>query len=115
MSLFNRSIDIKLSSTDIEAILCALPIVADFPADSEAQQLINSALCVSVSEKLHSRRTDLSPNEWRIISIAVYCGREFTAGRLPDLQPPENIARQLRSHFFAYNRLCDLLSPYLDM
>lgn len=101
------------SGEDVLAIVAALPLVSAFGADTEIQQSINESLCLSASEKLVNRFTDLIPNEVRVVALSIELAREVLAGHIVIDVGPETMDK-IRPHIFTYNRLYSAFGPLLD-
>lgn len=106
--------NIDLSTSDILAILAALPLVPAFGADSDIQQHINQALCLSAAEKLSKFSTDalrsITANEFRVIAASVGLADDFLAGRIQiDLEADEYDA--IKPYMFTYSRLAGFFDP----
>ena len=50
---------LSLSGMDIEAILTALPIVENYPADTPEQEILNDLCCQSARRKILSRNNKI--------------------------------------------------------
>lgn len=96
---------IHLSATDVDAILVALGIIpyADFDTPPEQMEL-NCFLAQSAAQKLIAKKSDLSPNETRIIGASVILARDCLSG-LADISIPSSLRNNLQPYFFNYNRL----------
>lgn len=103
----------RFSSSDVSSILAALPLVAAFGADTAAQQQINTDLCISVSQKLMNRSSEIIPNEFRVMAGAVMLARDFLAGRI-DLDVDEELQNELKPYLFSYNHLSSVFEPVLE-
>lgn len=100
----------SLSAEDVSAITAALPLVLQFSADTEEQDMLNEMAVESAWNKLVNRDEHFSMNEMRVIYIAVGLAKEHLSGHLPlDLAPDE--VAELRRHFFTYNRLYSVFDP----
>lgn len=107
MSKNPKGPNLHLTATDVEAILCALPLMDCIEAQTPAQQELNSAAMSSAAKKLTSHGSQLDANDLRVISASLFIAREFLAGRMPELgsfvEPDHQAA--LRRHLFTINRL----------
>lgn len=99
--------NIHLSQTDLDAILCALPLISYFDAGSDRQNQINDALMMTAAEKLSSRNTNLVPNEYRVIYTAVALAVNLE-NFLPESAIDPEWRQELKQHFFALNRIHEL-------
>ncbi len=103
----------SLSNEDVLAILAALPLVPAFDVGTEIQQSLNENLCLSAMNKLVEKRTELIPNEIRVIALSIELAVDFLAGRL-ELDIDQETASEIRLHIFTYNRLHEAFGPLLD-
>lgn len=103
-----------LSGMDIDAILAALPIVENFPADTPEQDLLNMRCCQSVRAKFLVGRKDFTPNELRVIAVAVYSAADYLAGRMPELESIHPNISELRKYALVYPGLRNHFQPMLD-
>lgn len=104
--------NISLSKQDVDAILCALPLISYLETDTPAQKEINIALATTATEKLIAHNANFVPNEIRVIYTAVACAanlEEFFPGN--EIEPEWKA--ELRKHFFVLNRLYNLTKDYL--
>ena len=120
MSKKPSHLKLNLTGSDIEAILCALPLVGIIGSDSEAQDAVNAALCESVAEKLSRHEIGMNANEVRVISAALQIAVLILTDPGADLAGAieEDFRRNLSIRFFTINRLndrfLDALRPLLD-
>lgn len=63
--------------------------------------------------KLVNGRTDLIPNEMRVVVLSIELAVDFLAGRIKLDVDPET-ASEIRPHIFTYNHLHDAFGPLLD-
>ena len=103
-----------LSGMDIEAILTALPIVENFPADTLEQDLLNKRCCQSVRARFIAGRKDFTPNELRVIAVAVYSAAEYQAGHMPELEHIHPNISELRKYALVYPGLRNYFRPMID-
>lgn len=101
--------DLLLSASDIEAILCVLPLVSYGITDTVEQAAANTRHSISASDKLSNGILSLTPEEYWVIYLAVASALDILEGvdvdyleGLPLDQPWQD---ELRKNFFAYNRL----------
>lgn len=107
--------NLSLSGDDVQAILCALPLVLDLGAETTPQQMANKMLCESAVKKLISQKTDFTSNELRVVAAASLCASEYLAGHLPDLLLDDTLDADLKKYFFTYNRLNSYFRPMLEI
>lgn len=103
----------SFSGEDVTAIVAALPLVPAFGANTEIQQSINESLCLSAMNKLADGKTDLIPNEVRVIALSIELAADFLAGRIK-LDVDQETVSEIRPHIFTYNRLYESFGPLLD-
>lgn len=104
--------NISLSKQDVDAILCALPLISYYETEDPLQQEINTTLAESASEKLMAHNSDFLPNEIRVIYAAIACAVNFET-HFPGLELDPEWKEELRLHFFTLNRLHDLAKDYI--
>ena len=104
----------KLSGAHIEAILAALPIIENYPAATPNQQFLNSMSCQEARSKLLSWRKDFSPNELRVIAVAVVYASEYLSGRMPELEKLLPGTSAIRQYALSYVQLRNYFSPLLS-
>ena len=97
---------------DIPALLAALPLVISIPTDTPVQQEVNALLCATAGQKLASHR-QVTPNEFRIIAVAVIAARDVLSGKL-ELNIDTQVKAALSPYFFTYFRLASELEKILD-
>lgn len=99
--------NIQLSKQDVDAILCALPLISYYESESEMQDRINYTLMESAMEKLASRNANFLPNEYRIIYTAIALAVNMET-HLPGVRIDPEWKADLQRHFFTLNRLHEL-------
>lgn len=113
----NKNNKINLSNSDIQAIICALPLVTYARTDSPEQAMINKLCCDSASRKLLNHIVPLHDNEWRVIAAAVDIALDVISGDdLSYLEGPAIDAQwrsELSKGFFTYNRLSPIFANQL--
>lgn len=99
--------EISLSGSDVEAILCALPLVTELDTSTPHQAAVNAALCASASKKLSSGAIHLTPNEIRVVSVALNAAVLLLSGQCPEFF--DGIDKEWKSilspYFFSLNKL----------
>lgn len=105
-----------LSDSDIEAILCALPLVLEIGADSPAQEALNTSCCTSAGEKLIAHSPNLSANEIRVISVAITAAVLLLSGKGAGFVPniDSEWKAELSKHLFTLNRLDPIFQGFVD-
>ncbi len=101
------NVNLRLKSSDVEAIACTLPLLDYIEADTPEQQDRNFICANSALEKLLARSGPLDANETRVIAASLTLAKLFLAGKMPELGPyidPEHLA-DLKKYFFNINRL----------
>ena len=103
----------SLTSGEADAILCALPLVRNLGAENPIQAQINAQACQTAGAKLRAHSGSLTPNEFRVCSLAVDLALEILRGDT-DLAFAADVdvvwLRELGQWLFTYNRL----QPMLD-
>ena len=103
----------SFSSEEVAAITTALPYVIQLRADTPAQDMLNQLNVVSAGQKLARKEKDFTPNELRVIYIAVSLAKAYLGGEQPlDLTNSE--AASLRKHLFTFNSLYEKFYPYFQ-
>ena len=108
--------NLNLSSSDVSAILCAIPLILQIETGIPAQNLINSASCESASRKLHKHAPSFSADEIRIISCAIDAALCVISGdETADMFDVDaDWMRDLSRHFFTLNRLNPIYKGLVD-
>lgn len=105
----NSKIDTKLTSSDIDAILCALDLVSATKSGNYNQDFLNALNCKSASQKLLLRSTTFSDNELRVIFVGIGFALDLITGANNPLISMDELdlewQNDLKKNFFAYNRL----------
>lgn len=102
-------IGISLSAEDINAIVCALPLVANAVADSPEQTELNRICCTTAAEKLVNRCSVFSANEIRVIDVAIEFALLYLGGSstpfvsVLDVDPEWR--KDLSRYLFTYTKL----------
>jgi len=98
---------LSLSSSDAEAILCALPLITEIGAATPIQAALNAQSCTSAAKKLLSATPVFTSNELRVISASITASVLLLSGSVEcglDKVSSER-KRELSKHFFTLNRL----------
>lgn len=104
---------LKMSGTDVEAILAALPIAENFPVKSPEQRHRNLICCLSARKKLLAGEKDFTQNELRVIAISVCYVSEYLSGRMPELEDLHPNVSAIRRYSLSYIRLSAYFLPQL--
>lgn len=102
-----------MSFADVQAILTALPIVENFPADSPIQKSVNHLCCQGARQKLLSGRKDFTQNELRVIAASVCYAAEYLAGRMPELAALHPNISEVQQFALSYVRLSGYFLPQI--
>ena len=98
----------KLTRNDADAILCALPLIMNIGPENPTQAQINANSCLTAGSKLHSMSGSLTPNEFRVCSLAVDLALDILHGNT-DLACIVGVdadwKQELGQWFFTFNRL----------
>jgi hypothetical protein len=92
---------------DVEAILCALPLVSYYESGSALEDQLNYAFMSTAIEKLESRNPALVQQEYRIIFIAAALAVNPEV-YLPGVRLDPEWKADLKRHFFLLNRIHEL-------
>jgi len=121
--------NITLGFSDLEAIICALPLAQQIPADSPDQQLQNDLALQITAEKLldfldssvSSRKNSpcqirLTPNDHRVIYCAITAALAVLSGKDIgcDFQIDNEHRTELSKHYFSLNRLSPSFEALVD-
>lgn len=100
---------ISLSPDDVDAILCALPLVADADVDSPMQARLNRLSCNAAANKLTTGSSALSAEDLRVISVAIDFALDVISGTGNEFVSTSDIDAEwladLSKYLFVYNRL----------
>lgn len=113
--------NLHLSGTDVDAILCSLPLLDYIEADTPAQQAQNSKDIESATNKLLTlnAHTRLDANEMRVIAAALTLALGLLYDNFPELKPfvDADHLNKIQRYFFVINRLeplfNDAIAPLL--
>lgn len=104
-----KTISYKLSDGDIKAIVAALPIALEFDLfmnTSKIQSDLNKASIESAGVKLLNKNLDLTPNEIRVIGLAVGLATAFlTDPDSLDFELDEDSMHAIQPYIFTYQKL----------
>ena len=104
-------LDYQFSQRDIDALISALPLVPLLKTD--VQQVRNTQLSISVGKKLLSRDCSISPEEFRVMAVAV----EAALAVLSDAPSLEYLASKkvpLQRHSFTFHHLHAVFDPVVE-
>lgn len=112
-----RLANLKLSHSDFDAILCALPLISWYEADTPLQSQINALLCDTASQKIMQGVKDFSPDETRVIAAAISLAKFLLSGESdPNCPAVDSEWRaDLCKYLFAYNRLDPIFQEIVDL
>ena len=106
-------LDYQFSQRDIDALISALPLVPLLQAKTDVQQVRNTQLSISVGKKLLSRDRSISPEEFRVMAVAV----EAALAVLSDAPSLEYLASKkvpLQRHSFTFHHLHAVFDPVVE-
>lgn len=103
----------RFSAGEISAIMAAIPLIYYVEADTEAQTQINYQLAYSLGNKLAAGDLSLSPNEIRIMHIAVCLALDAFSADAESYYDSEDIDA-VKPYFFEYNHLNQVFEPLID-
>ena len=104
-------ISYAFNNSDIEAITYALSIVPDLNlAENETQAEINHQLCYSAAQKLANHDINVTPDEFRIILVALQAAKFIIHG---DIEVDPVVRRECNSYFFTINKLLSVFEKQL--
>lgn len=96
--------NIQLSAMDVDAILCALPLISYYDTGSDIQNQINFDLMNSAMDKLSTKNPGFLPNEYRVIYTAVALAVNIET-HLSGIEIAAEWKAELKRHFFTLNRI----------
>ena len=98
-----KHISYSFSSSDIEAILYTLSV---FPSleleESDYQAEINYQCCLSAGQKLISRNTNITPNEFRVILASLEAAQLINCG---EIEVDDDTKKECINYLFTINKL----------
>lgn len=98
-----RNISYAFSDSDIETILYTLSILPSLELeDIEAQAAINYQCCRSAGEKLILHKTDIKPNEFRVIIASLQAAQLINQGKF---EVPPDVKKECNNYLFSINKL----------
>lgn len=98
-----KHISYTFSDSDIEVILFTLTVLPSLELEApEAQVAINLQCCLSAGEKLIDRRTDISPNEFRVIYASLCAAQLINEG---ELETDSETKEKCAGYLFTINKL----------
>ena len=112
----NSGHSLTLSNHEIDAIICALPLVVEIGADSAMQDEINAAFCASAAEKLLNRDSSLQDNEIRVVHSAISIAIDLLSGKCSEVfvDIDAKLKSDLSKHFFILNKLDAMFQGFFD-
>lgn len=118
MAIINLKDKITLSGADIQAIICALPLVSYGITETPEQAFLNNSCCAAAKAKLLRREMGMTPNEYRVIFIAIATALDILSNKpidyLTDFYLDPEWHSELTKNFFAYSRLYPQFDKVLD-
>ena len=99
-----KHINFNFSSSDVKTIIFSLsliPLSKDL-AKNEAQASINNTLALSASDKLINHRTDLIPNEFRVIYVSLQYVQLINQGVI---HADDEVKKECCNYLFSVNKL----------
>lgn len=110
--------NIKLTATDIDAIICALPLVANIEAPTPEQTDWNRINCNIVTSKLLAGNPIFSADELRVISVAIAFALDVISGTgeiiIAEAGVDAEWKAKLSRHLFVYTRLDSLFGELTE-
>lgn len=106
------TINYSFSESDIETILYTLTILPTLELeDTDAQASINYQCCLSASEKLSLHRTDILPNEFRVILASLEAAQLINQG---GLNVDSKVRKECSNYLFSINKLVSVFEKQLS-
>ena len=98
-----KHISYSFSDSDTEAILFYLTVLPSLKLEeTEAQADINFQCCRSAIEKLIKHRTDITPNEFRVIYASLHATQLINQG---SLEADPETKKKCMGYLFIINKL----------
>lgn len=105
-----KRINYSFSDSDIEVILFALSVLPSLGLEkTDVQSEINFQCCRSAGQKLIARRTDITPNEFRVILGSLQAVQLINCG---EIEADLETKRQCSSYVFTINKLVSALGEH---
>lgn len=109
----------NFSATEVEAILCALDLVANTSTGTDEQDKLNFYNCAVSAQKLRSGVFTFTANELRVIHVGIEFAIDLLSGVGNEYISLDELAPQWRSdlqkNFIIYNRLAPIFSEALKI
>lgn len=107
-----KNITYSFSDSDIDTILFTLTVLPSLELEeTEAQAAINYQCCCSAGEKLIKRRTDITPNEFRVILASLEAAKMINHG---ELEVDPETKKKCSNYLFSINKLSSALGKQLS-
>lgn len=107
-----KHITYSLSDSDIDAITFALTILPSLELEeTEAQAAINYQCCCSAGEKLIKHRSDIKPNEFRIIYASLQAVQLINQG---ELEVDAETKKKCNNYLFVVNKLVSVFDKQMS-
>lgn len=102
-----KRVKYSFSDSDVSAILFALSVLPSLCLEStEVQSEINFQCCRSAGQKLISKRTDITPNEFRVILGSLHAVQLINRG---EIEADLETKKQCSNYMFSVNKLVSAL------
>ena len=107
-----KHISYSFSDSDIEVILFTLTVFPSLELEEpEAQAAINLQCCRSAGEKLIKRRTDIAPNEFRVIYASLHAAQLINQG---ELETDTETKKKCTGYLFTINKLVSVFDKQMS-
>lgn len=107
-----KHINYSFSDSDIKAITFALTILPSLGIEeTEAQAAINYQCCCSAGEKLIKHRTDIAPNEFRVILASLQAVQLINQG---ELEVDSETKKECSGYLFTVNKLVSVFDKQMS-
>lgn len=107
-----KNIVYSFSDSDIEVILFALTILPSLELEkTKSRTATNLQCCLSAGEKLIKRRTDIAPNEFRVIYASLCAAQLINQG---ELETDTETKKKCMGYIFTINKLVSVFDTQMS-
>lgn len=107
-----KHISYTFSDSDVETILFTLTVLPSLGLEApEAQVAINLQCGLSAGEKLAAHRTDITPNEFRIIYASLCAAQLINQG---ELETDAETKKRCAGYLFTINKLVSVFDEQIS-
>lgn len=107
-----KNISYVFSESDVKTVIFSLSILPTLELEeTDAQASINLSCCCSAAEKLANQRSDITPNEFRVIYTSLLAVQLINRG---ELDVDSDTKKECSGYLFSVNKLLAALSPQFE-